>query len=664
MFPTDPSQGFRWSPGSLPDWKAGRTIRFATMNSSSDVTGGHKPKLPAATLAALGIVFGDIGTSPLYAFRECFAPHGIDAAPMTVPNLVGAASLIVWALILVVSIKYVLIMVKLDNRGEGGILALSALIRSAARRLGGRDPKSVLLLGLAGAALIYADGMITPSISVLSAVEGLAISAPALGEYVVPVAVLVLTAMFAIQKHGTGKVGILFGPIVFTWFVTLGVLGLRGIIAHPEVLQALSPATGITFLVREWQHAFPLLAAVFLAVTGGEALYADLGHFGTRPIRVAWFAVVFPGLVLNYLGQAALLSYEPTAIRAPFFLLAPDYFRFPLTILATAAAAIASQALISGAFSLTTQAVQLGCLPRVRIRYTSKHSAGQVFVPAVNRFLVVACIVLVITFKSSTELASAYGIAIVLTMTITSLLFYSASHAIWGWPKWKSAAVTLLFLIIEIPFLAANVLKIVHRGWLPLLVACTAMGLMITWLWGRARLYARLSQESLPVDALLNDLERGAVHRVSGTAVYMSGRGDTVPPALLHNLKHNQVLHERVVLLHVETLDQPYAEPEESASHSDLGQGMHRIALRFGFAETPDVPEALRTRLPEGARFHPGKATFFLGRETYGVGRKASALDRIRLVVFAAMARNASPATAYFRLPPGRVVELGAQITL
>ena len=634
------------------------------MNSSSDGQAGLKPRLPAATLAALGIVFGDIGTSPLYAFRECFAPHGVTPAPITVPNLVGAASLIVWALILVVSIKYVLIMVKLDNRGEGGILALSALIRSAAKRLGGKDPKSILLLGLAGAALIYADGMITPSISVLSAVEGLAISAPALGEYVVPAAVLVLTGMFAIQRHGTGKVGILFGPIVLTWFITLGILGMRGIIAHPEVLKALSPATGLSFLIREWHHAFPLLAAVFLAITGGEALYADLGHFGTRPIRVAWFSVVFPGLVLNYLGQAALLSHDPSAIRSPFFLLAPDYFRFPLTILATCAAAIASQALISGAFSLTTQAVQLGCLPRVRIRYTSEHSAGQVYVPAINRFLVVACIVLVITFKSSTTLASAYGVAIVLTMTITSLLFYSASHAIWGWPKWKSALVTVLFLIIEIPFLAANVLKIVHLGWLPLLVACSAMGFMMTWIWGRARLYARLSKESLPIDALISDLQRGAIHRVSGTAVYMSGRGDTVPPALLHNLKHNQVLHERVVLLHVATLDQPYADESDRASHVDLGEGMHRIDLRFGFAETPDVPEALKNNLPEEARFHPGKATFFLGRETYGVGRNASALDRLRLVLFAAMARNASPATAYFRLPPGRVVELGAQITL
>jgi KUP system potassium uptake protein len=634
------------------------------MNSSPDGHSGRKPTLAAATLAALGIVFGDIGTSPLYAFRECFAPHGIDPTPLTKSNLIGAASLIVWALILVVSIKYVLIILRLDNRGEGGILALSALIRSAARRLGGKDPKLILLLGLAGSSLIYADGMITPSISVLSAVEGLSVSAPTLSNYVVPLAVMILMGMFAIQRHGTGRVGILFGPIVLLWFVTLGALGLRGIIAHPEVLGAISPTAGITFLYREWQHAFPLLAAVFLAVTGGEALYADLGHFGTRSIRVGWFAVVMPGLVLNYLGQAALLSYDPSALRAPFFLLAPEMLRFPLTLLATAAAAIASQALISGAFSLTTQAVQLGCLPRVKIRHTSEHSVGQVYVPSINRFLLVACILLVISFKSSTALAGAYGIAIILTMTITSFLFYSAARAVWGWSTLKAGTVTGLFLAVEIPFLAANSLKIVHGGWLPLVVAGTAMGLMMTWIWGRARLYARLSREALPVDALLSDLQRGSIHRVHGTAVYMSGRGDTVPTALLHNLKHNQVLHEKVVLLHVHTLDQPYADPGACAQHSDLGQGVHRVSLSFGFAETPDVPEALKNRLPDEVKFHPGKATYFLGRESYGVGKNASALDRMRLAVFAVMARNASPATAYFRLPPGRVVELGAQITL
>lgn len=632
------------------------------MNIPSDGHSGRKPTLAAATLAALGIVFGDIGTSPLYAFRACFS--GSHSAPADPANLVGAASLIVWSLILVVSVKYLFIILRLDNRGEGGILALSALIRSGVRRLGGKDPASVLFLGLAGAALIYADGMLTPAISVLSAVEGLSVSAPVVADWILPICVGILVLLFTIQRHGTGKVGVLFGPVVLLWFFTLGALGVRALIGHPEVLQGLSPHAGFLFLVHEWQHAFPLLASVFLAVTGGEALYADLGHFGVKPIRAAWFTVVFPGLALNYLGQAALLTADPSAIANPFFLLAPDYLRLPLTLLATCAAIIASQALISGAFSLTTQAVQLGCLPRVRIRHTSEHSAGQVYVPSVNHLLAIACIILVLSFRSSAALEGAYGIAIALTMTITSMLFYSAAIAAWGWNKWRAAVVTLLFLAVDGAFLAANTHKIVEGGWLPLVVGSVIFFTMTTWIWGRARLYARLSRESLPVDALLEDLKRGAVHRVSGTAVYMSGRGDTVPTALLHNLKHNQVLHERVVLLHVDTLDEPYADAAEAAEHSDLGAGIHRVTLRFGFADTPDVPEALKSRLPESVRFHPGKATFFLGRETYGIGKNASGLDRLRLVLFAAMARNASPATAYFRLPPGRVVELGAQITL
>ena len=632
------------------------------MNSSFDGHSGRQPRLAAATLAALGIVFGDIGTSPLYAFRACFS--GQHGAPINPDNLVGAASLIVWSLILVVSVKYLFIILRLDNRGEGGILALSALIRSGARRLGGKDPKSVLLLGLAGAALIYADGMLTPAISVLSAVEGLSVSAPVVSDWVMPICVIVLVGLFSIQRFGTGKVGVLFGPVVLLWFAVLGGLGIHEVLKRPEVLLAVSPHAGFMFMIHEWEHAFPLLASVFLAVTGGEALYADLGHFGVKPIRMAWFTVVFPGLALNYLGQAALLTRNPAAIENPFFLLAPDMLRLPLTLLATCAAVIASQALISGAFSLTTQAVQLGCLPRIRIRYTSEHSAGQVYVPAVNHLLAVACILLVLTFQSSSALEGAYGIAIALTMTITSLLFYSAAISAWGWKKKKTLAVTLLFLTVDGAFLAANTHKILDGGWLPLVVGGIIFSVMLTWVWGRARLYARLSRESLPVDALLSDLKKGSIHRVHGTAVYMSGRGDTVPTALLHNLKHNQVLHEKVVLLHVNTLDQPYADPSVSAQHIDLGEGVHRVDLSFGFADTPDVPEALRNRLPECVRFHPGKATFFLGRETYGVGRKASALDRIRLAVFAVMARNASPATAYFRLPPGRVVELGAQITL
>ena len=640
-----------------------RAIRFATMTDTHGGHAGHKPRLAVSTIAALGIVFGDIGTSPLYAFRECFSGlHG--GAPMTSNNLVGAASLIVWSLLLVVTAKYLFIILKLDNKGEGGILALSTLIRGALRSLGGKDPQTILLFGLAGAALIYADGMLTPAISVLSAVEGLSVSAPALAHWTVPLAVVILVGLFSIQKFGTGKVGNLFGPVVLLWFGSLAVLGLRGVLQHPEVIWALSPWEGISFLYHEWKHAMPLLAAVFLAVTGGEALYADLGHFGTRPIRVGWFSVVLPALVLNYLGQAALLTYDQSAIRSPFFLLAPEWFRLPLTILATGAAIIASQALISGAFSLTAQAVQLGCMSRIRILYTSEHSVGQVYVPVINHILAAACILLVITFETSAKLAGAYGIAISLTMTITSILFFSAARAVWGWSKLKAGLVTGLFLGLDGAFLAANALKIWPWGWVPLVIAGGVMAIMLIWIWGRRRLYARLTQEALPIDVLIKDLQKGKIHRVSGTAIYMSGKGRHVPTALLHNLKHNQVLHERVILLHVKTLDQPRASEDDMLDYEDLGDGVHRATLRFGFAETPDVPHALKHKMPEKARFQPGKATYFLGRETYGVGKKATYIDRLRLSLFAVMARNASPATAYFQLPPGRVVELGAQITL
>ena len=662
ILPLRVGRQIRWSGGWENGLKRARAICFATMTDSHAGHAGHKPHLAVSTIAALGIVFGDIGTSPLYAFRECFS--GTHGAPIHPENLVGAASLIVWSLILVVSVKYLFIILKLDNKGEGGILALSTLIRGGARSLGGKDPKTIMLFGLAGAALIYADGMLTPAISVLSAVEGLSVSAPALAHWTVPLAVVILVGLFSIQKFGTGQVGKLFGPVVLIWFSTLALLGIRALWDHPQVLWSLSPWEGVSFLVREWKHAFPLLAAVFLAVTGGEALYADLGHFGTRAIRVGWFSVVLPALVLNYLGQAALLTADPSAIRSPFFLLAPPVLQLPLTILATGAAIIASQALISGAFSLTTQAVQLGCMSRVRILYTSEHSVGQVYVPLINHILAVACILLVIMFETSAKLAGAYGIAISLTMTITSILFFSAASVVWGWSKLKAGVVTGLFLALDCAFLAANALKIWPWGWLPLLIAGGVMGVMLIWIWGRSRLYARIMQESLPIDVLLKDLHKGKIHRVSGTAIYMSGKDLRVPTALLHNLKHNQVLHERLILLHVMTLDQPMANPDDTLDYEDLGDGVHRATLRFGFAETPDVPTALKHKMPESARFQPGKATYFLGRETYGVGKNATLIDRLRLSCFAVMARNASPATAYFQLPPGRVVELGAQITL
>jgi KUP system potassium uptake protein len=560
--------------------------------------------LLATSVAALGVVFGDIGTSPIYAFKECFAGH--QAMDLSATNLVGAASLIVWSLILVVSVKYLFFILRLDNRGEGGILALAALIRSGSTKMKAKTSRRLLLFGLAGAALIYADGMLTPAISVLSAVEGLKVSAPMFAEWTVPVAIAILLMLFTIQQFGTGKVGMVFGPIVLLWFVTIAVLGVCCIFRHPQVLLSLSPHSGLMFLIHEWRFALPLLSAVFLAVTGGEALYADLGHFGIGPIRLAWFSLVLPALVLNYLGQAALLTVDPAAIENPFFLMAPKILQIPLTILATLAAIIASQALISGAFSLTTQAIHLGCLPRFLVKHTSEHASGQVYVPAVNWILAVACCALVAHFESSSNLAGAYGIAIALTMTITSVLFFTAAHNIWQWSVLKALIVVGLFMMIDGAFLVANSIKVFHGGLFPLVIGGGVMGLMLVWLWGRERLYARFSKDALSVDVLINDLAKGKIHRVSGTAIYMSGKGFQIPTSLLHNLKHNQILHERVLLLHVMTLDQPHACEDEMLEQLELGQGLYQVTMKFGFADTPDVPFVLKERLPEEMRFQPG----------------------------------------------------------
>jgi len=613
-------------------------------------------------LAALGVVFGDIGTSPLYAFRECFAgPHTTHVA-LTPENLTGAASLVIWSLLSIISFKYLFLILRLDNRGEGGILALSALIRGHSRVLAKSPP--ILLLGLAGAALIYADGTLTPAISVLSAVEGFAVSVPMLEGWVVPLSAGVLAGVFALQRYGSATVGKLFGPVVLLWFGVLAALGLGMIVQHPGVLLAVSPTEAVAFLLREWRHAMPLLAAVFLAVTGGEALYADLGHFGRHPIRLSWTFIVFPGLVLNYLGQAALLSTTPEAIRNPFFLMAPQAWRLPLSVLATAAAIIASQALISGAFSLTAQAVRLGVLPRFHIRHTSEEEYGQIYVPTVNWLLAFCCILLVTEFRSSAALAGAYGVAIALTMGITSLLFLVAARHVWHWPLWKTILAGVPFLLIDAVFLLANGTKIFHGGWLPLGMGAALLGVMLIWIRGRRLLGERLERDTMPIAALLDELRANAIHRVPGMAVYMTGGRNVVPAALLHNLKHNRVLHEKALLLHVVTLDEPHADHARQLEVEDLGEGLSHIVLRFGFADEPDVPALLKRRLPKRYRFAPTRASYFLGRESYQVRRQAGWFDRARLSIFAMLSRNASTPTAYFRLPPNRVVELGAQLIL
>lgn len=628
--------------------------------SSSD---NHNKKSPLwrISLAALGIVFGDIGTSPLYAFRECFT--GAHAAPVDPANMIGAASLILWSIVFVVTFKYVFLVLRLNYKGEGGILALSVLVRGSRLAAGLPDKKWIYGIGLLGAALIYADGMITPAISVLSAVEGLNVLSPDMHPYVVPVALMIIVALFVIQRHGTGKVGSFFGPIILLWFLTLGFLGLYWIAQCPSVLFALNPTRGLMFLVHEWQHAVPLLSAVFLALTGAEALYADLGHFGRKPISIAWFYIVFPCLIFNYMGQAALLTLHPQTVNT-FYSMVPASAVLPLTLLATAAAVIASQALISGAYSLTTQAIQLGCIPRLRVLYTSTTEKGQVYLPMINWMLMLACILLIITQKSSSNLFPAYGIAISMTMTVTSILFLQAATTVLGWSKGKAIFIASCFLTVDLAFLYANSLKIAHGGWLPLAFAALLIFIMSTWRWGRERISKRMEKQLLPAQILIDDLQKRPLHRVSGTGFYLCGKSGGIPLALLHNLKHNQVLHERVILLHVETLDSSHAVPEEQCEIHPLGMGLHLMQLRFGFAETPNVPLALREHLVGEVRYEPNKSTFFLGRETYALGRNINAWGRFRIAIFAWMTRNATPASAYFSLPPSRVVELGAQVTL
>jgi KUP system potassium uptake protein len=625
---------------------------------------GKKSSLAKISLAALGIVFGDIGTSPIYAFRECFA--GSHGAAANSQNLIGAASLIIWSLIFIVTLKYVYLVLRLDNKGEGGILALSALVRGQRALLGLKEQKWIFSLGLLGAALIYADGMITPAISVLSAVEGMKIIAPSLQTYIVPISLVIIVGLFMIQRFGTGKVGILFGPIILLWFATLSIIGISWVVQCHSVVWAINPIAGIRFLISNYTHALPILAAVFLAVTGGEALYADLGHFGRKPIRIAWYWIVFPGLSLNYLGQAALITLHPDiAIHGhSFYNLVPDNFVLPLTILATCAAIIASQALISGAFSLTSQAIQLGCLPRIRVLFTSATEKGQVYLPLINWLLMIACLFLIAGYKTSSNLAAAYGIAIALTMSVTTLLFFQAARIVLGWSALRTNIVTAAFVLIDLCFLIANGIKIQHGGWLPLATALVVVFIMNTWRWGREKLRIRMEQSTLAADLLIQDVVRKKIHRVSGYAIYMSGKTGGIPLALLHNLKHNQVLHEKVLLLHVETLDASRATPEERFDVKELGEGFYLMHLRYGFSETPNVPKTLKLHMTGSLHYDPGKTTFFLGRETYAINKHLNVITKFRMVIFAWMTRNATPATAYFSLPPSRVVELGAQITL
>ena len=641
-------------------------------------------RLAFLSLTALGVVYGDIGTSPLYALRECFKASEYGLEP-TQDNVYGVLSLIVWSLIMVVSVKYLAFIMRADNRGEGGILALLALLLQQERRAGDRRRRIIIIsIGLFGAALLYGDGVITPSITVLSAIEGLSVARPALGEgIVIAISIGILVGLFSLQRFGTGRVGTIFGPAMLVWFFTIGILGLLELVREPRILQALSPFEGFKFFRAHGIGGFLVLGAVVLAITGAEALYADMGHFGRRPIRLAWFSLVLPALLLNYFGQGAIILRDPAAAQNPFYLLAPSWFLIPLVAIATLAAIIASQALISGAFSLTQQSIQLGYSPRVTIIHTSKSEAGQIYIPEVNKLLAIGCVILVVAFKNSSALGAAYGIAVTGTMVITTMLFYVVARTRWNWSPLHIGAVTVVFLTIDFSFLAANAIKIEHGGWVPIAMAVGVYIIMSTWKTGRLMLNQILYSGALPLDLFLEDIGRKKPPRVPGTAVFMTSSPEGVPVVLLHHLKHNKVLHEQVILMSIVTQEVPEIPREDRVKVERLEQGFYRVMARYGFMETPDVPDILNCAREHGLRAKPMDTTFYLGRERIIIAdrrkqrepkpgvRRAPTVEgkpsgprmaRWRKKLFVVMSRNARSATEFFSIPPNRVVELGAQV--
>jgi KUP system potassium uptake protein len=626
----------------------------------------HQPRAPRGrylatlSLLALGVVYGDIGTSPLYAIRECFyGPHAV--AP-THAHVLGVLSLIFWALVVVISIKYLVFVLRADNQGEGGILALTALATPITPT--GRSERSLLvLIGIFGAALLYGDGIITPAISVLGAMEGLSVATPVLHPYIVPITIVILIALFLFQSHGTARVGKVFGPVTLLWFAVLAVLGLLQILRYPSVLAAINPIHGVRFFLDTGWHGYLVLGSVFLVVTGGEALYADMGHFGIRPIRIDWFAIVLPSLLLNYFGQGALLLENPAAAENPFYLLAPEWAIYPMIVLAVAAAVIASQAVISGAYSLTMQAVQLGFSPRIKIDHTSTRQYGQIYISGINWALMIGCILLVLGFRTSSNLAAAYGVAVTSTMVITTLLLYVVARERWGWSMLTAGTLAAIFLVVDLAFFGANIIKVAQGGWLPLLLAGLVYTVMTTWKSGRRMLAERIQAEARPLEEFLTEV-RGTVTRVAGTAIFMNGTASRTPPALRHNIEHNKVLHERVIFVTVKTQQVPHVPEEKRLEVEHFGSGLYRVKVYYGFMEDPDIPQALEKGVEHGvALVDPKDTTYFLGRETIiATRRPGMAVWREKL--FAFISRNATTATAYFGIPPDRVVELGEQIEI
>ncbi len=618
-----------------------------------------RSRFPLLVVGAIGVVFGDIGTSPLYALKEVFS--SAHPMPLDEANLLGALSLIFWTLAVVVTAKYLVLIMRADNHGEGGILALLALVVRLTRR--NRRLRYVLgLLGVFGATLFYGDAVITPAISVLSAVEGLEVIAPQLHPFVVPVSLTVLIGLFVIQAFGTGRVGAFFGPMTALWFLTIGVLGALSIVETPSVLAAVQPSYAYHFFADHPLISFIALGAVVLAVTGTEALYADMGHFGRGPIRVAWVCIVWPALLLNYFGQGALLLRQPAAVENPFYLLAPGWFLAPLVVLATCATVIASQAVISGAFSLTQQAIQLGLLPRMRIAHTSAREGGQIYISLVNWLLLIGVVFLVLEFRSSSGLAAAYGMAVTGAMMIDTLLVGAVMVLLWRWPRPLAAAIVGVLLLIDMTFFAANALKFLAGGWLPLLIALALFTVLTTWRRGRQLLIARKKQRAVGRDDFIR-LMADDVPRVPGTAVFLTGDREIIPGALLHNLKHNKVLHERIVFLTVKVEDVPYVADAECAEIKDLGKNFYRVLLRYGFMQQPDIPRGLELCGKVGLPFEMMETTFVLGRDTV-IPTREPGMALWREHIFAWMTRNAATARDFFRIPAGRVIELGSQIEI
>lgn len=622
-------------------------------------------RLAVLTLTALGVVYGDIGTSPLYSIKECFSPlYGLTP---TRENVFGVLSLVVWALTLVVSVKYITFILRADNRGEGGTLALLALIfpRREAQNTMSKG-KALVALALFGTALLYGDGIITPAMSVLGAMEGLEIALPDVAHYIVPITVVILASLFFAQRVGTDLVGKAFGPIMLLWFVSIAALGIAEIVHSPWILAAVNPLYAWHFMQAHGALSFFVLGSVVLVITGGEALYADMGHFGRRPIRLAWLLMVFPALLLNYFGQGALLVRNPAAAENPFFLLAPKALLIPLLVLATSAAVVASQAMISGAFSITRQGIQLGFIPRLEIRHTSKTEEGQIYIPEVNWFIAIGCLIIVIAFQDTSRLGAAYGIAVTGTMLITTILFYFVARLRFRWEAWQALLLTGLLLVVDVAFFSANIVKVTHGGWVPLVLGIVLFVAMLTWKRGRALLSSRLAEGSMPIRLFLDGVEKSSVHRVAGTAVFMTGNDDGVPPVLLHHLKHNKVLHQRVLLVSVKTADVPETGASERVRVFPLGQGFWRVIATYGFMQSPNVPQVLEVVDQMGIRCKPMETSYFVGRErlipTPGRREEAFAMPRWRKVLFAIMARNARSATEFFAIPPNRVVELGTQI--